>query len=327
MLSIFRTNQLLNGVLLLPYVILLHLSVFFVADAWTPENGGIFSNWVYTVLGDNNYILSNIIAIVLLWLQSFLINYISLEHRLLNDATLFPGLFYILLCSLLPDFLHLSPVLLGNTFFIIALSQILKSNKKTSVAGSIFNSGFWLGIASMFYFSFIYLIIWAVVGLSSLRAFKVTDLFQVLFGMLTSIFLVGTFFYWNGEFDIFWNKQFYTNMGFVSFKIENTPQFYTKIGIIFTLVFLMLLSFSQFVSKKIMQVRKKIITLYRALFVIAISLLFQANINIEHLLLFMVPCSYFVAIYFTNMKKNFAEVLHFILLTLVILFQFSSLIF
>jgi len=324
-LNIFRTNQIITGVLLLPYIALLYASVF-ILDSTPPtiESSGIFSDWVNERLVGNT-LLSNIIAIVLLWIQSFMINSIALKHRLQNDFTLFPGLFYILLCCLLPDFLYLSPILMGNTFLIIALGQMLECYKKNSVADRIYIVGFWLGIAGLFYFSFNLLILWAIMGLSSLRAFRIKEVLQVIFGLLTVLILVGTYYFWFGEFDIFWKNQFVDNITFWGFENTGNYAVWVQGGIIAFLVVASTLASSSFMSKKVMQVQKKIKALVRSLIIIALTMLFQAGMSIEHLLIFMVPLCFFASFYFSNLKRNFAESLHLIILFGVLLFQYRTL--
>ena len=325
MLNIFRTNQIITGVLLLPYIALLYASVF-ILDSTPPtvESSGIFSDWVYDLIAGNT-LLSNIIAIVLLWIQSFMINAIALKHRLQNEFTLFPGLFYILLCCLLPDFLYLSPILMGNTFFIIALGQVLECYKKNSVADRIYIVGSWLGIAGLFYFSFNLLILWAIMGLSSLRAFRIKEVLQVLFGLLTVFILTGTYYFWFGEFDFFYKKQFADNLTFWGFENTNNYFVWIKGGIIALLVILSTLASGSFMSKKVMQVQKKITVLVRSLIVIALTILFQAGMSVEHLLIFMVPLCFFTSFYFSGMKRNLAESLHLFILFGVLLFQYRTL--
>ena len=324
-LNIFRTNQIITGVLLLPYIVLLYASVF-ILDSTPPtiESSGILSDWVYGLLG-GNILLSNIIAIVLIWLQSFLINAIALKHRLQNEFTLFPGLFYILLCCLLPDFLYLSPVLMGNTFFIIALGQILDCYQKNSVADKIYIVGFWLGIAGLFYFSFNLLIFWAIMGLSTLRVFRIKEVLQVLFGLFSVFILAGTYYFWFGEFDIFWKKQFVDSLTFWGFESTNNYFVWIKGSVIALLVIASTLASGSFMSKKVMQVQRKITVLVRSLVVIALTILFQAGMSMEHLLIFMVPLCFFASFYFSNMKRNFAESLHLVILFGVLLFQYRTL--
>ena len=199
-----------------------------------------------------------------------MINSIALKHRLQNNLTLFPGFFYILLCCLLPDFLYLSPILMGNTFLIIALGQMLECYKKNSVADRIFLVGFWLGIAGLFYFSFNLLFFWAIVGLSSLRAFRIKEVLQVLFGLLSVFILAGTYYFWFGKFDIFWSKQFVSNITFWGFESAGNYFVWIKGGIVALLVIASTLASSSFKSKKVMQVQKKITVLMRSLIILSL---------------------------------------------------------
>lgn len=325
MLSILRTNQILTGVFLLPYAALLYASVFFIpAESREIINAGIFSDWVYGLLG-TNATLHAIVVIVLLWLQSFLINDIGIENRIQSEQSLFAGLFYILLCSCISDFKYLSPELMGNTFFIIAVGQLMKTYQKKSVADHIFNVGFWLGIAGLFYFSFVYVFFWGIIGVSSLRVFRLKEAIQNLFGFLTPYILVGTSFFFTGQFGDFWNKAVASNTAFMGFYMSGDIASWVKIGIVAIVVIIALLSYGSFVKKKIMQVQRKIGSLYSALFVITLTVFFQANIQVEHLLLYMVPLSFFVAMLFMQMKRNTAEALHLILVIAVLVFSFSPL--
>lgn len=324
MLNIFRTNQLATTILLLLYIIVLHASIFVNSAPVSPaESSGVFSDWLLLKIGDS-VLWSQITVWLLLLFQAFTINAIALEHRLQNEFTLFPGLFYVLFCSLFPDFLYLSPALLGNTFFIIAVGQMMQCYKKASTAGRLFNVGFWLGIGGFFYFSFNFLILWALIGVTSLRAFRLREALQILFGLFGAWLLVGTIYYMTGNFSLLWENTAREGVAFYDYENTGNVPVFVKGGIVGLIVLLAVFSLDAFVSKKVMMVQRKVIVLYRALFVIALTMLFQANMSLQHLLLFGVPLSFLTAFWFINMKKNTAESLHFILFVAVILYQFSG---
>ena len=67
-------------------------------------------------------------------------NIIIAKFRMASSVSLFPGLFYVLLVSMLPEFLTLSPALLANTFFIIAIWELFETYRKNEVSGNIVNS-------------------------------------------------------------------------------------------------------------------------------------------------------------------------------------------
>ncbi|NRA48840.1 MAG: hypothetical protein HRU12_06880, partial [Phaeodactylibacter sp.] len=128
------------SILLAFYILLVRGSVFFVPVDIIPQGAGPLSDWVYSMVGYNG-LAPSILAMVLLLLQGFYLNYLAMEHRLAIEVSLFPGVFYVLICSLLPSFHYLSPVLMGNTFLLIVIGEVFATYKKNKAADHIFNIG------------------------------------------------------------------------------------------------------------------------------------------------------------------------------------------
>ena len=128
MLSLFRTNQLVANVLFIFYAAICRMSSYFTGLEGELSNPGILAEYLYSFTAAKPF-LSNSLSILLVFLQAMLINVIVAKHRMANEVTMFPGLFYILLCSSIPEFLAFSPPLLANTFYIIALFQIFKTGE------------------------------------------------------------------------------------------------------------------------------------------------------------------------------------------------------
>ena len=161
MLNFFRTNQLAFNFFLIFYAILLRGSSFIVpSQEATFGKSGVFSLWVLD-LCDGFGALPFIVGILLVFVHAVMINVIVARFRMANEVSLLPGVCYILLASSIPEFLNLSPILLANTFFIIALFELFGSFRQKSVIANIFNVGFWLGIGSLFYFSEIIFILFS----------------------------------------------------------------------------------------------------------------------------------------------------------------------
>ncbi len=133
-------------------------------------------------------LLPTLLTIVLLSLQAVLINVLVSNHRLASEVSLFPGLFYILIASSLPDFLCFSPIHLANTFLIIALGILMATYKQSSCADLIFNVGLWLGVASLFYPPFLLFLFVGMAGLNVLRAYKIRERLMILAGMADPVF-------------------------------------------------------------------------------------------------------------------------------------------
>ncbi len=325
MLSLFRTNQIFANVLLIIYALLLRLSLFFVPVETSTSTAGVWSDWVFQKF-DPTSIGSIIITVLLVSFQATCINYMITKYRMANEISLFPGAFYILFCSMLPDFLYLSPILLGNTFLIFALLQLMDTYKEYSSADNIYNVGLWIGVASLFYFSFSIFLILGWAGLNVLRAFKFKERLMLITGFLSPYLIAFTYHYWYDNADYFWQHQVMENISFLNFEPTNALTLYIGLGLTALLILIILASTRTYNLKKNIGVQKNITILYLFLLISLFTLLFQANIAINHLLILAIPIGIFISFNFTNMSNRLAESLHLILLTIILVYQFIPLI-
>lgn len=324
MLTLFRTNQSLANIFLLPYVVLLHLHLFiFPGTNPTVYEHGLLSSWVAKWLQDIPF-WANITTILLLFVQAIMINSLVIKNRLSREISLFPGLFYVLLASFIPEFLQINPPLLANTFFILSLSSLLAVYKKPVAASLILNTGIWIGIASLFYFPYIILGILGLIGLNILRAFKLRERLMLLSGVFIPFFLFGVYFFWTDQLSSFMEQQFF-------FRLKWHPLIegfhgidYIKLGIFGLILLVTFLSYGQYTQKQNIQVQKKINILYWATVLFFGSLAFTAYTGLMNLLYLTIPLSMLLSLNFIYMKKRSAETIHIILLASILYLQYKS---
>jgi hypothetical protein len=321
-LTFFRTNQVFYSVMLIVYILLLRFSVFIAPFQWEPSGHGLLCELLYTWVGSQSFVAHGI-AILLLMAQGYFINVISIDNRLSNEINLLPGLFYVWFCCAIPDFLYLSPVLLGNTFFLIALNEIFQTYKNPACADKIFNAGLWLGVASLFYFPFVFFLIVIVAGLSILRAFNLQEFLMSVVGMLLPYFFAGLYFFWINRFDLFYEEQINRNFDFLNFnQIPFNWDTWVKLAIFAVALLFVVINNGFYFAKKNIQVQKKINILYWVLVSAAISMPFQANVTFEHFLLLAPTLGIFLGLSFTSLKPQWAEAIHFLMVVLVLALQF-----
>lgn len=324
MLSIFRTNQLLGGLLLIFYIVLLRSGAFVLEQSWLPTGQGILADYVYEWLGQSGFWASSL-AIGLLFFQAFYVNLLVAENRLGSEVNLFPGLFLILVSSVHPDFLYLSPVLMANTFALLALGQLFNVSKQVDSSDHIFNIGFWAGMASLFYASYLLLIIVAFSGLNLLRGFKIKERLMVLIGLLCPYWLLSMYWFWNDQFFQFWQKQFLAQFDFWSFPAGMDLSVWVGLGTFGLFLLVVLLSYRSYLFKKNMQVQRMVLILFWMLMYMGLSVLFQAGIQMDHLLVLGIPLGVFLALSFSKLSPPIAEVLHLLLLAGLLIFQYRDL--
>ncbi len=320
MLSIFRTNQAAYSLFLLLYALVLRISYFFNAYPVDMANDGILSVFVKNGLG-NNYVVTGIVTLLIVFVQSILVNHLANKYRLFKDVTLLPGLFYILLVSAIQDFLPLSSILLGNTFLILALTSLLGIFKSAKCADAIFNVGFWLGAAALFYNAFILFLFLGLLGLMVLRTFKFRESIMMITGYLIPFIFASFYFFWNDQLTIYWDTYFFKQFSFIDFRLTGGGNTYYKL-IILAIFFLMGL-FNGYSFEKSYRIRNFINIFYSTLFISGFTFLFQDNIQLSHFLIIATPLSILLTARFLAMSKTTAELIHLFIFIAIMLFQFN----
>ncbi len=323
MLTFFRTNQQFLNILLLFYLALLRASTFMHTPTVVPHEQGILTSWVYSFFPPLS-ISGVIFAFFLVIFQATTINIIIARYRVATDVSLLPGVFYCLLTSLMPDFLLLSSILLANTFLILAVYNLFDTYKNNYVAGRIFDAGLWLGVASLFHFSYIFLVFWGIISLGILRGMRFKEFFMFLIGLIVPIFMVGVYCFWIGKMSLF-AAHFYKNIGLMSFIPYPNSMIYVKIGITALLLMLTIVASSQFFSRRNMMAQKYISMLYWLLLFCGLTTFIQHRMGINQLLILSIPLAILLSMTFQRIAPAMAEALHMLLLMIALILQFEYL--
>lgn len=325
MLGLFRTNQLAANLLLIIYVLVLRVSGLIADQPWEPNSTGVLSNLVYDYVGTHGW-LPDLLAMILVLIQAFLLNILSARFRMSKEVTMFPGVFYVLLMSTIPDFLHLSPMLMGNTFLIIALTNMFKTMKATSSADSIFNVGFWISVAGLFYFSNFLFLLFAIFGLSTLRNFKINEFFMVLVGGLVPIFLGGTIAFFNDSLLNFYQVTFFEEFGCLDFIRKAHWSNYVAIGVFGLLVLTGFFSLNIYFQKQNIRSQKMIQVLYYFIIFSILTIFIQKRVGLEQLLLLSIPLALMLPLNFLSFrKKDIGTGLHAVWLIGILFLQYHLL--
>jgi len=313
-LQIFKTNQILAAVLFLFYLGLFYASSLLPPLPIPNATPGIFSQLIADGIAGWSNLAVHIFSLLLVFFQAVMITILVNDNRINSESNLLPGLFYCLFASMVPEFMHPSPVLMGNTFLLFALIEVMGVYKLPNASGRLFNLGFWISIASLFYFSNIGLLIFAIWGTSILRAYNMRDQITILLGAITPYFLTGTVFFLLDRFPEFWEVQFLNNMAFLDIQGPSNSLSYVKLALFSIMVVVVLLSSSSFYQKRIMQVQKKVSLLYGFLIISGLLIIFQSQVDISHWLIPAIPLAIFFSISFSNMPTQWAEVVHLLML-------------
>jgi hypothetical protein len=320
-LSIFRTNQLVFSLLIIPYLILIRISSFTDPIIGSVEGAGLFSKFIYQIAPLNSYV-SHITALVLIFIQSLIINMACSRYKIFDEPNQLGGLFYALLCSLIPDFLWLSPVLMANTFLLIAMIELFEIYDKKSGASTIFNIGFFIGLASLFYISALVLLIFVLIGLSIQRSFSLKEILMVVIGVIVPYYLLLTYYYWSDNLGYFYSMQIESGIKLFQFSMPQDFSSLFKVVLVLIMILIFIFNFNNLSLKRNIQVTKIQQLLYWWLLIMPLGLMVQAKVQLDFLLILMLPCSILLTYIFLGMKKQWADALHIIIVTFVVVFQY-----
>ena len=326
LLEIFRKNLFINSVLLLPYIFLVRLpSIVYPAAYPLTETTNTLQGLVYVLFPDA--LLQNIIANILIFIHALLINHIFIKHRLSREITLLPGLIYVVLVSVVADGVLLSPVLMSTTFILLAVINLLRTYKLPNPSAYIFNSGFYLSIASLFYTPYIFMVLFGVIILLILRSFKLLEKLQYFTGFILPYFFLFTYKYWA---DIkFVELSFIQDIFFrwPQIRQDSLIVFFITVGIICLAIILAIINYGNLTGKKSIQIQKKVDIFYWILLYSLVSFLIFSTNGVLHLLTLAFPLAILTGILISDSKARIAqELFHFLILTLIFLTQFKLLI-
>lgn len=196
-IGIFKSKSPVNVLMLLVFGVLIKLPLFF--DPYIPvtrQNDGIFFKWVLELLksvGAANPVLYSFLAFTFLFAQALIITRFMNAQRMMSKANYFPGMAYLLITSLFPEWNYFSAPLFVNTILLFVLSGLFKTYNQSNAKGSIFNIGLALGISSFVFFPSVTFIIWILFSLAIMRPFRINEWVLCIVGLATPFYFYAVY--------------------------------------------------------------------------------------------------------------------------------------
>jgi hypothetical protein len=323
LLELFRRKFFTNYIFLFIYIFIIRIGSLInpVEQKLESIHPTLYQIVLHTI---SSPFLQEILAALLVFLQAVLVNRILIRHRLSRESTLLGGWAYAIIIGLLYQNTGLTPILLANTFVIIAVSELISVYKSPNVNVEIFNLGFFVGCAASSYIPYSIYIIYAFLGILILRSFKPLELIQMLIGFAIPYFIIFTYKFW---FDMPFGDLNYVKDVF--FRLPNDGFNHALItygatAISLLLALVSIFSYGRVTAKKAVQIQKKIDVVYWLMLFCGISMLvFQTHL-FEHLISLAIPTSIIMGISISDGKeKVVAEILHLGLLVITVIGHFQ----
>lgn len=330
MLSIFKSN---NPAVIVFYFF--YLLLFRVCLVWlTVDNSFVFSHTeplsalLFSSLknvGGNQQFVSAVLGAVLCFFQALLVNGIVNNNKMLARKSYVAGATFIVFASFLPNTLLLTPVSVALTFILLATGRIFSLVKNEKAHGDIFDVGFFIGIAALFYFPSLMFILFAYIGLAIVRPFNYREWVIVLTGLAAPFMVVFVYYYWNDNtpslLSDLLNRQ--GNGWLLLSEFSDADKLRLGALALCTLAGLLLLPGSLHAS--LIQVRKFANILVVLTLFVFLAVLLRQTVRLSHWVMLAFPLGIFTGMVLLKIKRNWvAEVIYLILILLVLVGQYLS---
>jgi hypothetical protein len=158
-------------------------------------------NWITTF--DDYYYFSAVSATFFVLLQAYLVNFITTKNSILNKDSFLPGLFFVLLNSLYPQQLFLSPQLIGNLFIILMFNRLCNLYQSEKPLYVVLDSGLYLGLSILFNYDTLVYLPFILISVVLMTNFNIRFLLSSIFGILLPVYLLGVLFFLNDNLNDF----------------------------------------------------------------------------------------------------------------------------
>src|SRR5690606_26645024 len=116
-----------------------------------------------------------IITFLLLLVQAIVLTRFINNQRMMSKPSYLPGMAYLLITSLMPEWNVFSAPLLINSILLFILSSLFSIYNQQNARGTIFNVGVALGISGFLLISSLTFIVWVLLALAVMRPFRLNE--------------------------------------------------------------------------------------------------------------------------------------------------------
>jgi hypothetical protein len=324
-IGIFKQKNPGNAFVLLLYGLVIKFPYFLHPEKYTVNEG---DNYIYHVLVRfldpavaSAPILFPLLAFLLLFTQSTLLNRIANNLKLLPKPNFLPGMSYLLVTSLVHEWNLFSAPLLVNSLLIWIWYRMTELYNHNRPKTAIFNLSVLVGILPLIYSPAVVFLVLLIFALLVTRPFRVTEWMVALLGFTTPYYFLFVVLFLQNQWS--WNKI----IPVISFHLPKLPaSLWVTGGIIFmVLPFLIGAYYVQnSLNKMLIQVRKSWSLLLVLLMVSVLIILVNPGNNYLHWLPVVLPLAAFhAAAYYFPAGRWFPSLLHWVIFAFVIMLSYA----
>ena len=320
LIGFIKHNRSVSIVLLPVALIILWLYGFFHPVVPLTEHAAPLYKLI--VAGISNYpFLLTLLSFILILSEAFLINYIIEKNEVIDTITYLPALAYIVLMSLQPEMFSLHPIVIANLFLLLALHMMMQTYREEAAYAEALDTGFFISLASLFYFPSIIFILIIWIGLIIIRPFVWREWVISFIGMMLPWIFLVFYYFWNDKLDVLeYDAVYYTvivpKKSFDALHFSQAEYFQT--GILLLAAFFSFGRLMTDLSKGTVRTRNNLFLMVY-FFILGFGAIFLApSYSIAYLSFLSIPFSVFLSSFLLFAKKQWLAEILFLLLILSI---------
>ncbi len=262
-------------------------------------------------------VLKVVVATLVLFALSILLYRINREFIFLNSWSMLPVFLFLFLVLGLPVYGRLHPVWFAGLFFLPAISRLFQAFDVRKPYQNVFESGFLLGIGSLFYFHLLFLLPAFIIGGKMIaRDTRWREPFLVFFGAAIPWLLVFSAHFlldlmpdllqWIRNSILQSNEEFLKNLPLLVF-----------VGYAGLLIFIGSITIMKQYSEKKVRFRKFFTFLFYTFLMSILTFVLIPGCNSEMLVITAVPVSFLLSNFFDTVKKTLYKEIAFSLIVIL----------
>ena len=323
MLNYFKQSFISQQITIVVMAIVLWLPAFFSKSAFMP---GEYNTPLYNIMAalvNFSPIITNVIAFAVYLTSIFLFNSILSANRLVNKNSTIGAFTFTLMMCCSGELHSCYPFIMACPFILMTMHTLFLIYQTDTPENYMMNVGYFIAIASLFYYPSVFLLIWVLIsffilGFNSLRHAMI----PVTGFMLVNLILIGVSFLFGGVDNLLNSYSLYFRNIDFSFSLSSSEMVILSINVVLFIVSLLIVLGNN--SDKGTNVRKRI-GVAIALTFFAAFMLFVNKPLMSNMLIFMM-FSFFYAIALSEIKKSrIANIVMFLMLLMIIANQYLPL--
>ncbi|HEU4717374.1 MAG TPA: DUF6427 family protein [Bacteroidia bacterium] len=249
-------------------------------------------------------VLNVFLGLAFTLLQAFLLNYIAQQQQLFTRKTWLPALMFVTFASCTPSLLTFNPELVAGLFLLGALYVLLSTYRMDRAHSQVFNAGFLIGLAGIFYLPSLVFFIFAIIAIIVLRPFVWREWAILFAGLLVPWIYSGVYFFWNDRIVSVTMENIYNPVVQRDFFFKLPVEYY---ALAFMTGMVLLTSAGRFVAgagTSTMKTKKGVSVMVWFLVFSIIAVIPAQNFAVPVFLFTVYPLSVFTSNYFLNARRQ-----------------------